>query len=451
MIQKHKLLRAGLGSLMLAFLLSCGGGSDVGGGSVSGNFAGDGFTLGGSSGGGSNGDGTGGDGGSSSSASTGGDGSTSTAGNGNGDGSGVGSGGTGVSTADAGTSVGSVDGMGSIIVGGVRYDIDQLDKLDPQQWTLEDASDLQLGMTLVATGPVDSAFANGKALKLKSMAQMRGSVGVVDVPGGSFQMLGSTVSVDDDTVWADLPGLAGLVAGTQVQVWALPVSPGVLRATRIESQGAAVATLVTGVVTLLDPGNRTFQLGGLVVDYRSATLPLEGLADGRIVRVAASSPPVGSRLDASEVEGWYALSTVRDAPVQIEGVITDYVSKGSFKMMGLTIDASGVQQVTGGQESKLGNGVKVVAGGKLSSGGVLVASKLKIRHIPGGGALPSYDLHGTIGNYVSPSDMKVRGQQVNVSAVPNIDTSQLANGVKVWVRGTQVIEGVLQVTELTYE
>lgn len=451
MIQKHKLLRVGLGALMLAFLLSCGGGSEVSGGSVSGNFAGDGFTLGGSSGGGSNGDGTGGDGGSSSSASTGGDGSTSTAGNGNGDGSGVGSGGTGVSTADAGT-VGSVDGMGSIIVGGLRYNDDTavVDRRDADAW--------QLGMTVAVTGPVDSEFTTGTAQKLKSMAQMRGAVDSIDVADGSFKLLGSTLSVDDETAWADLAGLSGLVTGAQVKVWALPVSPGLLRATRIESLVVAATTLVTGTVSKLDSTSKTFQLGSLVVGYASATLPAEGLAVGRIVRVEASTPPSDGRLEAAQVEGWYALTTMQGAPVQLEGVIDQFASKGDFKLTGVAIDASSAQ-VTGGQADKLKDGVKVVASGMLSSSGVLVASKLKIRHVPGEGALARYyDLHGTIENYQSPSNMRVRSvsggvQKVDVSAaLPTASgTGQLQDGQKVRVQGSRVISGVLQVTQLTYE
>ncbi len=462
MIRKHKLLRAGLGSLMLAFLLSCGGGSEVGGGSVSGSFTGDGITLGGSSGGDNS---TGGDGTSAgtsggSAGTGGGDGSTSTAGNGTDDGSGVGSGGTGVSSANAGTSVGSVDGMGSIIVGGIRYDIDSPDL---KTVDLRDTAGWQLGVTVAVTGPVDTATSTGTAHKLKSFAQLRGAVEAIDATNGTFQLLGNNLSVDDETVWADLTGLTALTMGTQVQVWALPVAPGLLRATRVQTQDITGATtLVTGMISGLDLVSSTFQLGTLVVDYKQLTaLPSDGLADGRIVRVEAAQAPSGGRLQATALEGWYALPTVKDARVQIEGVITDFASKGSFKLMGVTVDGSKAP-VTGGQESNLGNDVKVVAIGVLSpSSGVLEASSIKIRHIPGGGALTTYyDLHGTIENYVSGSNiMRVRGssgvQQVDVSAaLANSSvsgTGELKEGQKVRVQGTKIIKGVLQVTDLTYE
>ena len=150
-----RLLRAGLGSMLLALLLSCGGdGTSSGSASVSGG--GGGVYVGGVAPGDGSSEGSG------SGPSSPGDGGTSTAGNGSGDGAGVGSGGTGVSTADAGTSVGGVDGMGSIIVGGLRYDIDKA-AID-----LKEASELKIGMTVAVTGRIQADFSTGVASKVVS-------------------------------------------------------------------------------------------------------------------------------------------------------------------------------------------------------------------------------------------------------------------------------------------
>ncbi|MBO9646962.1 MAG: hypothetical protein J7605_00510 [Variovorax sp.] len=440
----HKLLRLGLAPLFFALLLSCGGGSSSPGG-IS-NAGGSAVTTTAAAGSGSSrNESPAGDG--STSASSGGsdNGSTSTAANGNGNGdSGVGSGGTGVSTADAGTSVGSVDGIGSIFVGDLRYDIDQA------QLDLRDATQLKIGLTVAVMGPVDAAFTSGTARQVASMAQMRGVVDSVDVAGSSFQMLGSAISVDSNTVWADLAGLPAVSAGMQLQVWALPIGPGSLRATRIESQALAATPLVSGVISQLDVGGSTFQLGSLVIDYRLATLPAGGLANGRIVRVSSASPPAAGRLDASAIDGWYALSSVKGAPVQLEGVMSNFASTASFSLMGTPIDASAAQ-VTGGQAQHLGNGVTVVASGTLSDAGVLVATKLKIRHVPGGGALPSFNLIGPITDFNSLADMTVKGQRLDASAATIVGTGQLANGVKVSVQGSQVVGGVLLATQLAFQ
>ena len=370
-----RLLRAGLGSMLLALLLSCGGGGTssgsvsasvgTGGAYVEGVAPGDGSTEG------------------SGTSSAPGDGGTSTAGNGTSDGSGVGSGGTGVSTADAGTSVGGVDGMGSIIVGGLRYDIDHA-ALD-----LKEASELKIGMTVAVTGPVEPDFSTGVASKVVSVPQLRGTVSSVDVVGGSFVVQDIKVTVDEDTAWSDLPDLANLPINSTVQVWGLPIGPGTLRATRIET--------------------------------RSGDTPLVG--------------------------GWYAIPTQAGVQVQLEGVITDYASQGAFKLLGQSVDASKVD-LPDSQAAKLDDGVKVIASGTLDASGVLVASKLKIRHIPGGGSLPSRILIGMVTNYVSPADFKVKGQRVDASALTN--TGALANGVKLEVQG-RVVDGVMQATQLTFQ
>jgi hypothetical protein len=84
-------------------------------------------------------------------------GDSSTAGNGGTDGSGVGSGGTGV-TADA-AGIGSADGLGSVILNGLRYDTDSA------TFTVEDASELQIGMSARIAGKVDANFTSGIATR----------------------------------------------------------------------------------------------------------------------------------------------------------------------------------------------------------------------------------------------------------------------------------------------
>ncbi|MGO4393147.1 DUF5666 domain-containing protein [Variovorax sp. M-6] len=432
--------------LLIALLLSCGGGgggSPVGG-ATSAQGA-DGASAAVPSSGNAGGDGTGATGGA---ASTGG--STSTASNG-GDNSGVGSGGTGIGTADAATSVGAVDGMGSIIVNGLRYDIDQA------VVTLADAATLQIGMTAKVTGPVDAAFANGVAKQVVSAVELRGAVSAIDPIGGSFVVLGTTVTIDETTVWADVPGLAGLVAGTTVQVWGLPSRPGVLRATRVEQAAANAAPVVTGTVEQLDRARGTFALGTLSVAYGSAAfaagIDAGTLANGAIVRVRANTQAAAGLLDATSVENWYAIPKAGGTPIQLEGVIGNYTALGSFQLLGTTIDASAAQ-VTGGAAAKIGNGVTVAVGGTLVNG-VLVATKLKIVHIPGGGALPSYTLIGTVGNFASPASFRVRGQPVDASrpGVVFVNGTQagLANGTKVTVLGAQVVNGVLIATHVSFD
>lgn len=374
------------------------------------------------------------------------DGSSTTASNG--DGSGVGSGGTGVSTADA-AGIGAVDGAGSIIVSGLRYNT------DATVLNIQDASALQLGMSVKVTGPVNADFTSGLARQIDSAADIRGVLSSVDLAQGSLVVMGTTVTTNEATVWADATGLAAMAPGTTLQVWGLPAAPGVLRATRVEQRGPS-APILTGTVQNLDMARRVFTLGGFVVDYSGAILAgsLDGrpFANGTLVRVRANAVLPGL-LPATLVQWWYPVPAVNATPVQLAGVVTDYAGLGSLRVLGVTVDASAAK-VTGGPAGSVGDGVEVDVGG-LMFNGILKATKLKVRQVPGMGGPASFTLIGNIGNFTSPSSFRVRGQPVDAGgpAVQFINgtASKLGNGVGVVVVGTQVVNGVLIATGVTFE
>ncbi|WP_436043977.1 DUF5666 domain-containing protein [Variovorax paradoxus] len=443
----------------MALLLSCGGGDGGGGGGSAGSLAGiggSGATGSGSDGAGTGGGGTDGTSGTGGTGSTGGTGTaggsdgTSTAGNGSGDGSGVGSGGTGVSTADA-TGIGSVGGLGSIILNGVRYNT------DTASTNLEDTTELQIGMSVRIAGKIDSDFTAATAQQVDSAAEMRGAVSAIDAVGGSFAVMGTTVTVDNATVWSGANSLAGLTIGGVVQVWGLPSAPGSLRATRVELKPASAEPLVTGAVQNLDRLAQQFTLGQLTVRYGSATfsggIDASTLAEGAIVRVRGSAAPVLGTFTASKVQGWYAVPTQNAAAVQLAGVITNYAGLNAFKVLGTAVDASNAL-VTGGPASSVGNGVKVELDGFMSNG-VLVVKKLRIRYVPGTGGPVAYTVIGAIGNYLSPSSFVVKGQRVDASGLTSDDfkngsAADLANGRRVTVVGNAVVDGVLTAQTVTF-
>jgi hypothetical protein len=431
-----RLWLCGLHAFLLSLLISCGGGGGTNASASAIALAGGGAATAAGAGGADGGN-TGAEGG-----------STSTASNDNG--SGVGSGGTGIGTASAATSVGAVDGIGSIIVNGLRYNIDSA------ILNLQDAAALEIGMSVQVMGPVDASFTNGVATQVSSAAELRGPATAIDPVGGSFVVMGTTVTIDEATVWADVPGLASLMPGATIQVWGLPASPGVLRATRVQQQISSTAPIATGTVQQLDSARGTFALGNLVVSYRSANLAggldSTSLTDGAIVRVRADTQAIPGLLTATQVEGWYPIPKTTGTPIQLEGVITNFAALSSFQVLGKSVDASAAQ-ITGGQATRIGNEVKVQVGGTLVNG-VLVATELKIKHIPGAGALPSFTLIGTIGNYVSAASFRVHGQRVDASApgvvFVNGTPANLGNSVKVTVVGAQVVSGVLVAGQVSF-
>ncbi|OUM00586.1 DUF5666 domain-containing protein [Variovorax sp. JS1663] len=442
-------LRAGLLALSMTLLLSCGGGGGGGGGFAVGGagIAGQQLSGAGSSDGSSpsagGGDGQGG----STAGGTSGAGSSATASSG-GDGSGVGSGGTGVSTADA-AGIGAVDGAGSIIVNGVRYNT------DTAIVNVEDAPALQLGMSAKVTGPVDADFTSGIARRVDSAADVRGPLSAIDLAQGRFVILGTTITTDEATVWGDASGLAAIPPGSTLQVWGLPAAPGVLRATRVEQRGASTPIL-TGTVQNLDSLRRTFTIGSFTVDYGAAALSgsLDGspLANGTLVRVRANAVLPG-RLQATLVQWWYPVPVANGTPVQLAGIVTDFAGLGSLRVLNVPVNASSAK-INGGPAGSVGNGVKVDVAGVMQNG-VLQASKLKIRHVPGTGGPVSFTLIGTVGNFSSPASFQVRGQPVDASGpgvvFVNGTAANLGSGVKVSIEGSQVVNGVLIATRVVIE
>ncbi|TWD75598.1 hypothetical protein FB547_11715 [Variovorax beijingensis] len=444
----------------MALLLSCGGGGSGGGGSAGslGGIAGSGATGSGSDGAGTGGGGNDGSGSTGGTGSAGGSDGTSTAGNGSDDGSGVGSGGTGVSTADA-TGIGSVGGLGSIILNGVRYNT------DAAAFSVEDATSasanpaelLQIGMSVRIAGKIDSEFTAATAQQVDSAAELRGAVSAIDAGAGSFAVMGTTVTIDNATIWSGANSLAEVAIGSVVQVWGLPSAPGTLRATRVELKPTSPEPLVTGVVQNLDRIGQRFTLGLLTVRYGSAAfsggIDLSTLADGAIVRVRGSAASVADVFTATKVQGWYAVPTQNAAAVQLAGVITNYGGLNAFKVLGTAVDASNAI-VTGGPVSSIGDGVKVELDGFMTNG-VLVVKKLRIRYIPGTGGPVAFTLIGAIGDYQSPSSFVVKGQRVDASGLTNDDfkngsAADLANGRRVTVVGNAVVDGVLTAQTVTF-
>ncbi|MBU1359252.1 MAG: hypothetical protein KJ901_10940, partial [Gammaproteobacteria bacterium] len=324
-------LRLGFIALLTGLLLSCGGGGGGGGGGSFGVTAPVGSGAGTAAGGesipsgaasvGSGGTSDGAGGGAGSAGGSDGPGAGVSASAGGDDGSGVGSGGTGVSTAAA-TGVGAVDGAGSIFVNGVRYDT------TGAVVDLQDATELRLGMSAKVTGPVSADFTTGSAVRIESAADVRGPLTVPDLGQGRFQVLGTTIVTDSATVWADSTGLGAIVPGTTVQVWGLPETPGLLRATRVEQQPLLAGPILTGTVQNLDSATRTFRLGALVIAYGGAIVSdgLGGtsLSNGTFVRVRADVVLQPGRLTAARIDRWYPVPLAEGSTLQLAGVITGY-------------------------------------------------------------------------------------------------------------------------------
>lgn len=358
---------------------------------------------------------------------------------------GVGSGGTGVSVADA-SGVGSVDGFGSIIVNGVRFNT------DTATLQLQDTSELKLGMTVRVTGQLAADLVNGTATLVVSAADLRGAVS--SVPGGSsFEVASVPVETDASTVYAGgLASKADLRAGDQVQVHGLVARGEPLRATRVERLASPQPPVVSGAVEALDAVSQTFRIGGQTIRYVGAAFPgwsAIQLAEGVAVRVRANAP--GQPLAATSVEQWNPQPLADGLRLTVAGLITQFGGFSSLQVDGVPVDASAAQWT--GNTASVGVGSRVEVTGEVRAG-VLVAGRVKVKH--GGGPDPadasSFSATGPVGAFRSVSDFKVKGQQVDASgAVFSGGTAaDLRNGRKVGVTGSRVVNDVLLADQVQF-
>jgi hypothetical protein len=283
---------------------------------------------------------------------------------------GVGSGGTGAVASVVAS--GPIEGFGSIIVNGVRYEI------DTARAELRDTSQLKLGMTVQITGTVSTDLRTGTASVVTSTTQAKGPVSNLDRTGRSFTVLGLRVTVDETTVFADAKGLDALSDATPVQVWGI-ARAGALLATRVERQPVAAAAeqVITDTARELDPGGRSFKVGSLVVSYPSG-IPAEvatALTAGAPVRVRGTVDAAGTGLVASSVEPAEPKVPAEPTVLSLSGNVTAWTGS-RFTLDGYTVDATAAQ-ITGGR-NRLDEGARVDVVGPVQ-GNVLAATRIRVR------------------------------------------------------------------------
>jgi len=359
-------------------------------------------------------------------------------------GEGVGSGGTG---ATASVGVGAIDGFGSIVVNGVRYEIGAATVV------LSDVNMLKLGMTVRVTGSLSTDLTQGTATLVASQADLRGVVSGLSPANGTFNVLGVQVTTDASTVYAGgLAAFSGLANGAVVQVHGLPDASGQLHATRIERLAAPALPVLTGAVQNLDRRTGTFSIGTQRVAYGSADFPGDwpssNLAQGVVVRVRAQT--AASTLAASSIEPWNPTPLRDGTRLSLGGLVTDYVTPQSLRIDGVPADVSAAR-ITGGGNGAVSGGLRVEASGTMR-GGVLVVTTLKVRESSTSDVAPvpstvenSYSARGSVGDYRSAGEFKVQGQDVDASNAVFVGgtAADLGPSRKVLVTGSRVRDDVL--------
>jgi hypothetical protein len=332
---------------------------------------------------------------------------------------------------------GTITGLGSIIVAGVRYD-DSRARVEDDDGNSRSNSELKLGMTVeLQAGSVDDSRSRAVATLIRFGAELKGPVASIDPVAQTLKVLDQTVEVKDTTVFA--PGLAGFAAiavGNILEIHAqFDAATGRYTATRIEKEDRANEYRLRGLVSALDTTAKTFKIGDATINYATASEVPTQLINGQRVRV---------RLQTAQVNGQWVALQVRNgvkrvddhADARVRGAITVFTSATSFEVQGLVIDASNAEVRP--NVGRLMLGAVVDVRGRIQDG-KLIASRVQVRGGADDDEIRKVELHGAISALDTANQTFVlREVTIDYRAVvvwEDGSAANLANGRQVEVKG----------------
>lgn len=360
---------------------------------------------------------------------------------------------------------GTVTGFGSIIVDGVRIDDKAVaagkERADGVVTTVE----LKLGQHVEVEHD-----GNLVATKIRVSAEAEGSVAAVDLTANTLTVLGQTVTINTDaalgpvTVFgAPYTALADVKVTDAVEIHGLISAANgkvTLQATRIEKKSVDVADRVNGIIYDLAAGAHTFKVGGLLIDYSGATLLPAGvvLANGNEVSVAIPLGTVekGTAVKASAIKVKDRKADTLGKVVEVGGVVSAFDTQTlTLTVNGVQIDVSKVKFDQAGKGlADLKPGAYIVVKGTYGDANVLKAATVVIRGVDHEKD-QEVELHGTVVDFKSVADFKVRGVAVDATGVVidplSCGEAHLANDRQVAVFGSLSASGVVKSSAIKCE
>jgi len=352
----------------------------------------------------------------------------------------------GVGTGGTGSTAGTVTGLGSVIVDGVRYD-DSAAVLERQADLLQSETlslaDLQVGQYVYL-----DLDANGTPTRVRLEAQLVGPVGSVTAASGQLTVWGQTITINSDpgagpvTLFSGYTSLADMRPQDRVQVYGVlqntanDAGHDTLRATRIERLVSA-STLPARLTGLLrNNGSAGLQLAGLPLDTSglSQTASSTVLQAGQWVTVVLPWPADPDTAPSRwQALGLRVLSQTDSTAsrLRLSGAV-QLRSDGLLSVQGVKVDASAAALAS--IYAQLVPGSYITVAGTLDhSSGKLLASSIELT--PAGGRV--MELHGSVTSVLDPGRFMLRGIQVNTDDARWLGgtAAELINGRYVEVTG----------------
>jgi hypothetical protein len=341
----------------------------------------------------------------------------------------------------AGYVSGPISGLGSIIVGGMRFD-DSDALVEDDDGSLSNRSELALGMMVeIECSSIDDNLGRGVAALIRFGSEIKGPVASVDRGTQTIRMLDQTVEIKPETVFDPrlVGGFSALSERQILEVHALYDSTrNLFVATRIELEDDADVYRLRGPVSQLNTTAKTFHINGAEISYAGvadADLPAN-LANGARVRVRL-------RAQAGQTTGPWEALTVRSGirrvddigDARVRGFVTDFSSSSQFAVNGIKVDASGASFDPNPTAVQLG--VLVDVRGRAQNG-TIIASRVKVIN-RGSDDWQRVELHGTVsGLNTTAKTFVLREVTVDYSRVlewKNGRPEDLSNGDALEVKG----------------
>jgi hypothetical protein len=362
---------------------------------------------------------------------------------------------------------GTITGFGSVIIDGVRIDDKKVAAGKEKADGTIAAAELKIGQhvevehdgTLVAT-------------KIRVSAEVEGSVAAVDLVARTLTVLGQTVTINADaalgpvTVFgAPYTKLDDVKAGDAVEIHGLIKTDAAgkvsLQATRIEKKSVDIADRVNGVIFDLSATAHTFKVGKLLVDYSNATVTPAGsvLANGSEVTVAIPVGTVeqGVAVKASAIKVKDRKAESQGKEVELGGAVSAFDTASKvLTVNGVKIDVSAIAFNQPGKTlADLKPGAYIVVKGTYGADGVLKGSTVVVRGVEQEKG-NEVELHGSIADFRSIADFKVRGVTIDatgatIDAASCLGVTHLANEMQVAITGSLSASGVVKITSVKCE
>ncbi len=289
-----------------------------------------------------------------------------------------------------GISQGTIEGFGSIIRGGVKFNTDGATFIidDNQSGTTQDQ--LRIGQVVTIKGTINDDGTTGTATEVEFENEVEGPVDGRDDTTKTLTVLGRTVIIDDSTKIEDNVGntvaFATLGNDDMLEVSGLAFADDKVQATLILKRDDSFVQGTTelelrGTVLNLNTTNKTFTLASQSIDY-SGSITFErmteaDLANGLLVEVKGTRGAAGTALTATRIQKEDAIPGLNANEVaEIEGLVTTFISSSAFSINGQAVDAASAVFEDGAKDDVAAN-VRLEVEGRMNAAGVLVARKVK--------------------------------------------------------------------------